>query len=207
MRATFGSYGRDDSARWRSAVVAGLLTVVIVAVCLSAYAYLTHERTYPVAQTDEMTGRRALEPEANRQDAVDRTVAAQEEAEPMRSRVSGREFSAPIGILHSLAAPSTREAAAIEPHCEPTYAGDSRHPGTGVLYVQSSSPASEGAEVLLNGECQGTMNAGRLILENIPAGTYQVAIRKGLHLDRQRQVRIPLRDRALEAAPKVVVNF
>jgi hypothetical protein len=215
MRATFISYRRDDSEAWRSAIVAASMIVVVAAVCLSAYAYLAHERMNAIARTDEAAAqkpgeaaaaREAPEPVANRQDAVDRTVAAQQAGNTMLSRVSGREFSAPIGILHSLAAPSAREAATIQPHCEPTYAGDSRRPGTGVLSIQSSSPAAEGAEVLLNGECQGTMNAGHLILENIPTGTYQVAIRKGLH-EMQKKVRIPLRDHALEAAPKVVVNF
>jgi hypothetical protein len=207
MRAVFIGYRRGDSAEWRSTVVAASLIVVIAAACLSGYAYLAHERGNEFAGADEAAARRGPEAEANRQDVVDRTVAAQEEAEAMRSSVSGREFSAPIGVLHSLAAPGAREAATIQTHCEPTYASDSRRPGSGVLFIRSSSPTSEGAEVLLNGECQGTMNAGRLMLENIPAGTYEVAIRKGLHLEMQRKVRIPLRDRALEAAPKVVVNF
>ena len=78
-----------------------------------------------------------------------------------------------------------------------------------MVYFYSDSSAL-GAEVMLNGKCQGVMTPERdrssLMLTNIPVGTYQVTVRKKGYGDFQQEIRVSSSDQPADRTPKVVVR-
>lgn len=98
--------------------------------------------------------------------------------------------------------------------CAPTYPTQPLLKGRRVLFVTSSDGAVEGAEIDLNGRCQGTIRReapGReqfsLMLVNIPPANYRVRVRKKGFRVFLTDVAVPPSDRPAEMTPKVVVRF
>jgi hypothetical protein len=98
--------------------------------------------------------------------------------------------------------------------CTPSYPGGALRSGTRVVFVTSSDRSAEGAEVLLDGKCQGTIareapgrDAYSLMLINIPVGTYLVTVRQKGYPGIQRTVQVSSSDQPPEQTPKVVVRF
>ena len=99
--------------------------------------------------------------------------------------------------------------------CAPTY--PATHPlreGTRVLYFAPSDSTMAGAEVYLNGKCQGRLESRRdrpakpyLMLANIPPGSYQVMVRQSSLIKLETTVNVPPSPLPPEETAKVVVRF
>lgn len=109
--------------------------------------------------------------------------------------------------------PPPSAAGAASAGCAPSYPQAPAMPGTRVLFVTSSS-AVQGAQVYLDGKCQGVINqeapgraAYSLMLVNVPTGQHAVAVRMQGYRDFQAQVNVVPSTQPPQRTPKVVVRF
>ena len=86
-------------------------------------------------------------------------------------------------------------------------------PGARVMLFTSST-AVQGAEVYLDGKCQGLIKqeapgraAYSLMLVNVPPGQYAVTVRMPGYRDFQTRVSVVPGNQPQQETPKVVVNF
>ena len=137
---------------------------------------------------------------------------------PQAGKLLGPQTPTPDKLLSALSkgnAPIGPVSGGAKPlPCTLSYPGGVLRFGTRVIFVTSSDPSAEGAEVLLDGRCQGTItreapgrDAYSLMLTNIPLGTYQVNVRQKGYPDIERQVQVPASNQPPEETPKVVIRF
>jgi len=123
-----------------------------------------------------------------------------------RSAVTIRAKAEPLKIQPSEppAAPAGR--------CAPTYPARPATQGARVLTITSAQSAAEGAQVFLDGQCQGTIRAEgtgySLMLENIPSNrAYVVSVRKPGFRPFEQQITVPPSAVPYASSPKIVVTF
>ena len=117
------------------------------------------------------------------------------------------------------AQPSKQEAAPSRPSaptrtsCAPSYPQKPLAKGTRVVIV-TSTRGVEGAQVYLDGKCQGLIkreapnrNAYSLMVVNVPPGRYTVKVHMQGYRDFQTNVDVVAINQPPEKTPKVVVRF
>ncbi|HUX66621.1 MAG TPA: hypothetical protein VMV31_03950 [Terriglobales bacterium] len=109
--------------------------------------------------------------------------------------------------------PPARNAASSPGACAPSYPQSPPRAGTRVLIFNSTTDAS-GAQVYLDGRCQGVMRQevpGRdtysLMVVNVPPGNYAVTIRMPGSADFRTMVHVIASNRPAEQTPKILVAY
>jgi hypothetical protein len=137
---------------------------------------------------------------------------------PTLAAVSGSEGASPAvgpggpAPPRSLLPPAAAGGAAPA-DCAPSYPQAPLMPGARVMFFTSSS-AAQGAQVYLDGKCQGLIKqeapgraASSLMLVNVPPGQHAVTVRLQGYRDFQTGVSVVPSTQPPQETPKVVVNF